>query len=391
MIGECVDQPEPEHEGDSRTAARRARVAARRKRERTVAFAAGGALLIGAAIIVGVILLGPGPAKPSGTTAATNTPESPVTSIETPSQPASTVATAATANPSMAIGSSTATQSAVPSAPSAQINSFSVADTKTYLRVLSNTIGVRAGGSAGERRAARYIESQLTAMGYEPRIESFKLTNGKTSQNVTAVLKGRSERTVILGGHYDTKRPAPGANDNGSGSAALLAIAKELADERLPYSIEFVWFGTEEMIDANGDHHHYGSRYHARSLSTAEKARTDAMISVDMIGYGPEFRVRTMGVGPQGLRTRLLAFAKRRGLPLSYMQDTSSYGYSDHEPFERAGIPSAWIEWRDDPTYHSADDDYAHIKWNKIRQAGELVLEYMRSLTLKELDKIRAS
>lgn len=80
------------------------------------------------------------------------------------------------------------------------------------------------------------------------------------------------------------------------------------------------------------------------------------MVSVDMIGYGPDFVVRTMGSGPQTMRYLLLADAKRQGLSASYLADPGPSGWSDHESFELAGIPTAWIEWRDDPVYHTTGD-----------------------------------
>ena len=263
---------------------------------------------------------------------------------------------------------------------------FDTAAAMRHVRTLSAQIGERTAGSKGEREAAAYLQSQLSAAGYASQLRSFPLPDGSRSQNVVAVLPGSSELRIILGAHYDTKRSSPGANDNGTGVGALLEIARELKTEKLTPTIEFVFFGAEEMIDSNPDHHHYGSRFHVAQMTDAERERTAGMLSVDMIGYGPELRVRTMNLGPQTLRRDLLAFARSKGVKASYLKDPGKYGWSDHEPFELAGIPAAWIEWRDDPVYHTARDTAAHVSTAKVRTVGQLVLDYVRSLDTESLE-----
>lgn len=275
-----------------------------------------------------------------------------------------------------------------PRSSAAHATGFDTAAALAHIRELER-IGVRAGGTDGEKRAAEYLAAQLESFGYDAVIREFPLPNGATSRNVVATLAGSTSRRVIVGAHYDTKPPSPGANDNGSGTAAVLVIAKDLADEKLAPTIEFVFFGSEETIDSNPDHHHFGSRFHVASMSTAEKRSTAAMFSVDMIAYGPSFHARTMGSGPRTLSGDLLAFAKARGVSISYLKDPGKSGWSDHEPFERAGIPSVWLEWRDDPVYHTAGDDTAHLQTRKLGIAGGLVLDYLRALDEKRMDRLR--
>lgn len=352
----------PEDTGaDTRRAARLAREAARRKRQRKALALTAVAVCVAVAVGVGVWLI--------------SRPQEPA-----PSAPAVAAVSTETAEPTASIEPSVAPVAEEPTAPAPVIGKFDVELARKHVEVLAGDIGVREAGTDGEREAARYISAELEKLGYAPSTVKFSLPNGRTSQNVIAELPGTGTRRVILGGHYDTKKPSPGANDNGTGSAALLALAAELKDEPLAPTIVFVWFGDEEMIDSNQDHHHYGSRAYVKAMTDAEKAATVAMLSVDMIGYGPEFRVRTMGKGPQTLQKDLLAFGAANGYSATYMKDPSKYGYSDHEPFELAGMPAAWIEWRDDPVYHSTKDDAAHIEWDKVRQAGQLTLDYVRAL-----------
>ncbi len=248
-----------------------------------------------------------------------------------------------------------------------------------HVRALTD-FGVREAGSEAERSAAEYVAGQLRTFGYIPRIESFKLPNGRETRNVVAVKQGTSTSRVVIGGHMDSKSPSPGANDNATGVGAMLVIAEALANETTWATIEFVAFGSEEMIDSNPDHHHFGSRYRVQAMSDAERAATVAMLSVDMIGYGPALHARTMGSGPQSLSGDILAFAKERGVDMTYRRDEGPSGWSDHEAFELAGIPAVWIEWRDDPVYHTNKDTPDHLSRDKVGVVGQLVLDYVRSV-----------
>lgn len=349
----------------------------RRERARRIMLVAGVAMAVAGAVVLAVALIALRPRSPQP-------PAPPATSVEAtapivappPSDPAFEPTVVVPASPD-------------PGAAPATIGPFDTAAAMTAVRHLADSIGVRTAGGAGEKAAADFIARELRAAGYDPDIREFPLPNGRTSRNVVAVLPGTSGWKVVLGAHFDTKAPSPGANDNGTGSAALLAIARELADEQLPATVEFVWFGSEEMIDANPDHHHYGSRYHVARMPTDERERTAGMVSVDMIGYGPEFVVRTMGSGPQSVRHSLIALGGDGGLPLRYKRDTGTYGWSDHEPFELAGIPAAWVEWRDDPYYHKTTDTPAHIAPEKVRMAGQLVLDWVRDLSEEDLAALR--
>ena len=254
-----------------------------------------------------------------------------------------------------------------------------------YTSTLSDEIGVRRAGAAGEWRAGDWLAARLASLGYRPRFQGFALDNGLTSRNVVATLPGRNPDVLVLGAHYDSKSPSPGANDNGTGVGALLQIAAQLRAEPLDVTVVFAFFGAEETIDSNPDHHHYGSRHYVAALPPEERRLTRAMISVDMIGYGTGFHVRTMGRGPQALKEQLLSFAKSQGTapqpaPLTYLQDPGKTGWSDHEAFELAGIPAAWLQWRDDPVYHTAADTPSHLQPSRVEAAGTLLLGFVREL-----------
>ncbi len=262
----------------------------------------------------------------------------------------------------------------------AVLDLFDVSGAMIHVRHLADVIGERPAGGPGERAAAEYIAAELSSWGYAARLVDVPLPNGLTSVNVIAERRGTSDYRFVLGAHFDTKSPSPGANDNATGVGVVLEIARQLADMSPVATIEFAFFGAEERIDGNTDHHHYGSRARVAAMSSAEMQATVGMVSVDMIGYGPGFHVRTMRRGPQSLSNALLAYAKDRGMSTTYLKDPGSSGWSDHEAYELAGVPAAWVEWRDDPVYHTAGDTASHVQTSKVDAAGELVWGYVAGL-----------
>jgi Zn-dependent M28 family amino/carboxypeptidase len=250
-------------------------------------------------------------------------------------------------------------------------------------------IGARKQGTAAESAAVDYCIAALRASGYVVTTVPVKVPNGTVSRNVIATRAGRSTRQIVFGAHLDTKSSSPGANDNGSGVGVVLELARVLRDSALEPTVVFVLFGAEEMIDANPDHHHYGSRAYVARLSAEQVANVAGMVSVDMVGYGTYFYARTMAVGPTTLQSALRAFASDRAIYLRELKDTGRYGWSDHEPFERAGIPVAWLEWKDDPYYHTTKDTAAHLQPHPIGVTGTMLTDWGRGLTAAGLDSLR--
>ncbi len=268
-----------------------------------------------------------------------------------------------------------------------ELPEFDVGRTLDTVRDLE-AFGPRGGGSAAEADAATYLRDRLVAAGMDALVEEFALPNGTISRNVVARIPGSVDAVLVLGAHMDTKPPSPGANDNASGCGALLEIARLLAaDPPLP-TIEVVFFGSEEVIGGDPNAHHFGSRYRVSQMTEAERKTVAGMISIDMIGYGPAFHSRTMGRGPMVLSDMLLSRADAMGIRMTYRRDPGASGWSDHEAYELAGVPVAWLEWRDDPVYHTADDTSAHLSSTKIEAAGSLVLEFVRGLDAESLREL---
>jgi hypothetical protein len=134
-------------------------------------------------------------------------------------------------------------------------------------------------------RSARYIEKTLSDLGYPVSRSEFQ-TEDITVRNLE-VSRGSGKRVVVVGAHYDSAEGAVGANDNGSGVAALLELARFLKtvppadglDVRLVFYVneELPWFGTDNM----------GSYVHAMRLA-GEGKEVVAMLSLETIGWYSE-------------------------------------------------------------------------------------------------------
>src|SRR5207237_2349689 len=145
-------------------------------------------------------------------------------------------------------------------------------------------------GEIGERNMWRYpqlnaatdfIEASFSRAGLHPRRESYEL-RGQAGQNIEVEIPGARPEIILIGAHYDSVCGSPGSNDNGSGVAATLALARRFAGRKTQHTLRFVAFVNEEppyFLSAE-----MGSLVYARRC----KERGDkisAMISLETIGY----------------------------------------------------------------------------------------------------------
>lgn len=152
---------------------------------------------------------------------------------------------------------------------------------EAHINGLSVDISNRLIGSDGHEEAGRYIESSLRKYGYQTHSQSFDVS-GISSRNIEAVIQGKQipEKTIIVGAHYDTVAATPGADDNASGVAALLYLAKSLKNKPSSVTLKFLAFSNEET-------HFYASMgsyaYAQRSRERGENIL--GMFSLEMLGY----------------------------------------------------------------------------------------------------------
>ena len=202
----------------------------------------------------------------------------------------------------------------------------------------------RLSTSAPYRQASTWARKALGDLGY--RVRSQKVAVGaKGSRNVIAEQRGASaddERgAVIVTAHLDSVNVAggaaaraPGADDNGSGSAGLLEMARVLAGTSGRHDLRFVLFGGEEQGLL-------GSRRYVQTLSGVERTRIRAVVNMDMIGTLNSPTPTVLLEGHPVARTVMdglgRAAATYTGLAVERSLDPFA---SDHVPFIHAGMPA---------------------------------------------------
>jgi hypothetical protein len=138
---------------------------------------------------------------------------------------------------------------------------FSTTEAFGHVRRLAGRIGPRPAGSRAYGRAVRYMTGELTALGYEPALQRFRVGLRGFSWNVVAGPPEPERVRMLVGAHLDTVRGSPGGNDNASGVAVLPEVAR-LAGSTSLDGLALVAFGAEE-VQPDG-RHHVGSAAYVR-------------------------------------------------------------------------------------------------------------------------------
>lgn len=244
--------------------------------------------------------------------------------------------------------------------------SFETDQAMEYIKYLTNTIGPRGPGTAEENQAAAYLSEKSLNFGYEDvTLQPFNPYGDLTSYNVIAIKPGETERTFVIGAHYDSKAStgSPGGNDNASGVGVLMEIAQDYLDVPLSNTLIFVAFGSEEYVQ--GDHFR-GSYYFYHHLDR----NISGMINLDCVGNpGP-----AITIGDLGSRSWLIDLALKSGHNLGYpVYYKVQEGNSDYRWFCLAGIPVADLACEDDPLMHTPLDNYSNVNPTLIEMSGRIL------------------
>jgi len=181
-----------------------------------------------------------------------------------------------------------------------------------------------------------------------------------TGRNVVAYLPNVTKPQILLGAHYDSVPGAPGANDNASGTAVVLEIARRIAKTPLAERTWFVAFDGEE----DGLH---GSKTFVQSAQPQLISSLKAMLNFDMVGVNPQL----MASGTPQLTTQVKA--AQSGLSTS-----ESYSGSDHASFIAAKVPVLFFHRGREPNYHTPNDK--QVDPNLLDETVNVGLEIVEQL-----------
>lgn len=237
----------------------------------------------------------------------------------------------------------------------------------------------RPTGTPAESRAASYIQETLAAAGYRVEVQPVPLPGGGESANVVALPEGldpAKDRHLLVGAHYDSVVGSPGANDNASGVAVLLELARTLAARPARLPVMFVAFGAEEGRPGPHQQSIFGSKHYATGLSPEAVRNLAAMINLDMIGHGDTLLSTQRINMKRGVHQRMLGIARRLGVPA---REYLTPQLSDSVPFAARGVETGWLWTGVEPSYHSPLDTPEKITPETLDWAGRLTLATLRS------------
>ncbi len=249
-------------------------------------------------------------------------------------------------------------------------------------------IGSRPVGSPGHAKLEQYILSKLKGVDVEQDKFTAQTPVGKFPiNNIIAKFPGRKDGIIVVAGHYDTNYPLPkayvGANDGGSSTALLLALADQFRGKELDgYSVWLVWTdGEEAMVKWSDSDSLYGTRHLAQKWQqdgTAKKVK--AFILVDMIGDA-DLDILEETASTPWLRELVYQAATNLGYQSHFYQYKAGIE-DDHLPFLKIGVPAVDIIDLDygyhNVFHHTVQDTIDKLSPQSLAIAGDVVLETIR-------------
>ncbi|WP_394251635.1 M20/M25/M40 family metallo-hydrolase [Arthrobacter pityocampae] len=255
--------------------------------------------------------------------------------------------------------------------------------------------GNRTAGTSGYSASAEYVEEVLRDAGYAPVRQPFTFGHGRDAEridsfNILADTAGDGAHTIVVGAHLDSVRDGPGINDNGSGVAAVLEIARWVAVSggELRNRVRFAFWGAEE----DGLE---GSKQYVEQLTDDERDQTVLNLNIDMAGSPNGARFVHDGDGsefggrpPEGsdqIEKVFLDYFSAVELPV---EATAFDGGSDYDAFQDAGIAVGGLFAGDigmksateaqeqggeagvahDPCYHRSCDDVDNVDLDLVAE-----------------------
>ncbi len=262
------------------------------------------------------------------------------------------------------------------------------------------SFGPRNQGSEGHQKARDYIKKAAAYYADRWRAQNFQVQVSSMRQlqmqNIEMIFNGRENTApILIGAHYDTRpfadeeedetlrdKPILGANDGGSGTALLLALAQYLKEHKPKRPVHLVFFDGEDYGVKGSDEYFFGSRFYARELLGKDKSLWPyCVLVVDMVG-DKDLNILKENYSAKSapwLLDIVYEAAKDQKVP----QFVSKFGYSirdDHLPFAQIGIPSAVLIDFDYPHWHTAHDTLDKVSAESLEAVFKVVVETLERL-----------
>ncbi len=278
---------------------------------------------------------------------------------------------------------------------------------RTVEYLASQELGGRFPATRGDTLASEFIAGKLRKLKFKRVVKDKKnkgyyhdFTYGKTEQrtthNIIAVVPGKDKRLkheyIVVGSHYDhlgmggegsgSRRPDtlgvhPGADDNASGDAVVLELARHFKKARPARSIIFAFFGAEEQGLVGSKQFLEWMKHDDRRRINLPKTKNGivAMVNLDMVG---RMRDKAMSVSGTGTSSSFKAMveevAEQTGLHVACVPD--GYGPSDQASFVAQDIPVLFLTTGGHMEYHTPADVPSTLNYDGMQQT----LEFSREL-----------
>jgi hypothetical protein len=289
---------------------------------------------------------------------------------------------------------------------------------QTVEYLASQELGGRYPGTSGDTLASEFIADKLRKLKFKPIVKEKKnkgfyqdftygrkkadttQTEQRTTHNIMAVLPGKDKRLkheyIVVGSHYDhlgmggqgsgSRRPDtlgvhPGADDNASGDAIVLQLARHFKKVRSPRSIIFAFFGAEEQGLV-------GSKQFLEWMKHSDGRRKNlpdsinaivAMVNLDMVGRMRDHALSVSGTGTSStFKSMAESIAERQNLHVTCIPD--GYGPSDQASFVAADIPVLFLTTGGHTEYHTPADVPSTLNYDGMQQTLDYTQELISQL-----------
>lgn len=263
----------------------------------------------------------------------------------------------------------------------------------------------RMSGKRGNVDSGNYIAKEFESYGLEVSKQKFQIQRmnpgpkneqgDNFTENIIGKLQGKSSHQIIVGAHMDHIGYGPsmsrskarnqihnGADDNASGTAAVLEIAEAFSQLEQPnHTILFICFSAEEMGLI-------GSRYYVSKLSETDRSNIDLMVNLDMIGWLKGQTNLTIS-GIREIPT-LVSIVEKLDEKYSFTAraGSSGSGGSDHAPFGNVGIPYAFFHTGLHDHYHTPTDDTDKIDFKGLNEVTRFAFEMITEFDKEKLVRL---
>ena len=225
-------------------------------------------------------------------------------------------------------------------------------------------IGIKNTGTRAFDSATKWLVERYELLGYRPEVDTFTAGNAKSTNLMVEHEGTDNNKWIIVGAHYDSKSPSPGANDNGSGVVATLEIARLLKKAQTRYGVRIINFGAEEQG--------FLGSYHYVDSSIQDSDDILFMFNLDQLGGTKgldnskitcERDESRNGIENNEKSSRVTdTLANIVGLYTNLTPVIGRAFSTDYIPFEEAGyVITGLYQESNDPNYHTANDVTANM------------------------------